>query len=149
MRTRNFKLDLFAFVLTLALRMLVVTVYLILKSQSCLLNLSAFFFIFFHFIYFFFFFSREYTANTSILKSLFLVFFQTSVWMINIPPGLICQHVCWRMVCSRVCRDLIFRSSARGKEILRVVFFHETWEPAWVFFSFRSHAVAAKKCTKK
>ena len=49
MRTRNFNLDLFAFVLTLALRMLVVTVYLILNSQSCLVNLSTFFFILFHF----------------------------------------------------------------------------------------------------
>ena len=51
MRTRNFNLDLFAFVLTLALRMLVVTVYLILNSQSCLLNLSTFFFILFHFFF--------------------------------------------------------------------------------------------------
>ena len=51
MRIRNFNLDLFAFVLTLALRMLVVTVYLILNSQSCLLNLSTFFFILFHFFF--------------------------------------------------------------------------------------------------
>ena len=74
MRTRNFNLDLFAFVLTFALRMLVVIAYLILNSQSFLLNLSAFFFILFHF---FFFFSGEHTATTSILKSSFLVLFQT------------------------------------------------------------------------
>ena len=53
MRTRNFNLDLFAFVLTFALRMLVVIAYLILNSQSFLLNLSAFFFILFHFFFFF------------------------------------------------------------------------------------------------
>ena len=57
MRTRNFNLDLFAFVLTFALRMLVVIAYLILNSQSFLLNLSAFFFILFHFFSFLFFFS--------------------------------------------------------------------------------------------
>ena len=119
------------------------------KSQSFLLNLSAFFFI--YSIYFTFFYVLLFGSilqPPQFKKFILSAFsnFSLDDWY---SPGFNFLSACM-LTNSSVVEFVGILSSEVQREERKIVvscFSKKTWEPAWVC-SFRSHAVAVKNCTK-